>query len=757
MHDRRSVYRSASGLGAWVCRGLALATAATLALGAAAATQVAVPPRPPMLPPATEQAPAASPPARPAEAIDERFASRIPWRFLGPHDEPEPTFDQLAIDLGEPWTIYAGSPDGYPWRLTPGTDSPFTGDAAERFVTGPPARTLVPDPRRPGVVYATADGGLLLRHDSASGQLRAVSVWPRPPVSPDDRASRYRFLPDFPVFFSAHDPDAIYAAGNLLFVSTDGGQSWAAVSPELAASPGADGSATLVDAFESALEPGVLWTGSSDGRVHVSRDFAASWQEVTPPGLAAGSAVELEPHASAPGTVYLASRPSAGGEAASLWRSDDYGASWVAIGAGLPAGAELHALLADPARSGLLFAGTSDGLYFSFDDGRGFRAWPVQPPGGKADVRALAAAGEALVVSIAGRGLWAIDDLGPLRQLDAEALTDPFHLFTPRSVTLRGLAGSETAHRGLAIFYRLGELAEGSEIELEILDPAGEAIRSFSTVAGTAGDAQTPGAEPGLNRFDWDLRRAPASAEGAAGWIGGPRVAPGAYLVRLAVGPSSTTAQFRVVKDPRSLASREALEAQLAFVARLDALIARLDELEAEIGSFDRMLAAVPPISVAAASEPAERRSRRAQLVVATRELRQEVDALAARAGAGNGGLPAQLARLARLAEMSLDRPTDPAIAVLDELEAEIETLRQRLRRLEGERLPALNALRREAELPALLPALPRAAEESRSAPPREETASPPEPVGSSAVAAPLPNPNTGTPSPDPEEIRNNS
>lgn len=667
-----------------------------------------------------------TPPADLATLVDGGFARQLPWRFLGPSDGSSSgeglDFGHLAVDPRPPWRLYAARPDGAPLRLTPGAQSPFGSASAERFATVPPAHRLIPDPRH-DVVYATAGQGTLLRFEEGSGQLRVVSVWPRPEGFGTGPVARYRFDRHFPVFFSAHDPDALFAAGNLLFTSTDGGQSWAAVSSDL--TRGSRGGGTLVTALESHLEAGVFWTGSSDGLVHVSRNFAATWQNVTPPILPANARITaLEAHPRAPGYLYLAAVTSGAGAQPWVFRTQNYGASWTRITRGLEGAPTVRALVADDQRAGLLFAATDNGLFFTLDDGRRWHPWPQPQDGTAPAILDLELHGDTLIAAVAGQGLWVLDELGPLRQLSPEVVTDAFHLFTPRRATLRGAndpnraaAGPDPGPaEGLAIFYYLAELPPGTPLRLEILDPGGETIRTFEALGG----------QPGLNRFDWDLRYPPAeglaAVQGMNLWSGGPRVLPGPYLIRLAVGGNSTTAQFRVAQDSRSLASPEALTARRDLLLHLRDELSRIALLRSELRDLARILAAAPPVDATAldagtsSGEASPETPIAASLAARTRDLRQRLEGLDLLLGPAalvgpeaqrSGGLLEQLSTLAALVELSLDRPTDQQAAVLDELVAEIDAAENGLRRAQEEELPALKQERQQLGLAQLLPPAP--------------------------------------------------
>ena len=307
------------------------------------------------------------------------------------------------------------------------------------------------DPRDPDVVYVGAvgsspgGGGALQRYDHRTGQIRLVNVWPEHHGGIGPGELKYRFGWTFPIRFSPHDPNVLYTGGNRVFRSTDEGQSWEPISPDLTRAAadklgpsggpitldtsGAEHYCTLYALAESPHEPGVLWAGSDDGLVHLSRDGGRNWRNVTPPDLPEWSFVRtVEPSPHAPGTLYLAAtRYKLDDPAPYLYRTADYGGSWQAItGSGdlaIPADDFTRVIRADPHCPGVLYAGTETGLHVSLDDGATWRRWrsnfPVTP------IYDLKIEGADLVVATHGRSFWILDDLTPLHQAAAGAGDGP--------------------------------------------------------------------------------------------------------------------------------------------------------------------------------------------------------------------------------------------------------------------------------------------------------------------------------------------
>jgi photosystem II stability/assembly factor-like uncharacterized protein len=399
-------------------------------------------------------------------------------------------------------------------------------------------------PDDPKVVYVGAVGsspgglGSLQRCDLRTGQIQLVNVWPQNyggAIAP--KTFKYRFPWTYPILFSPHDPNVLYAAGNMAFRSIDEGHSWQAISPDLTRNDPAkqepsggditlDNSAaeiycTISSLRESAHEPGVFWAGSDDGLVHISRDGGASWQNVTPPGLPEWTWVRvLEPSPHDPATCYMAAtRYKLDDNTPYLYKTNDYGATWTRISEGIPADDYTRVIRADPNCAGILYCGTETGLYVSLDDGASWRRWQSNLP--VAPIFDLKVKGTDLVIATHGRSFWVLDDLTPLHQAKASAgqTGQAVTLVAPRT-TMRVLPDlysdwlptegrvytvgvgntatyiakrTETGHiqrtyldagqgapRGAVILYHLSnELPAGAKASLEFLDQSGAVVRAY--------------------------------------------------------------------------------------------------------------------------------------------------------------------------------------------------------------------------------------------------------------------------------------
>jgi hypothetical protein len=478
-------------------------------------------------------------------------------------------------------------------------------------------------------------------YDHRTRQTRDVTVWPELYGWGEGAESlKYRFQWTFPIVFSRHRTNVLYACSNHVHRSTDVGGSWEVISPDLTRNDpsrlrpsggpvtrdntGAEVYCTIFSLAESLIDPAVLWAGSDDGLVHVSRDGGTTWQNVTPaadllPDWALISIIEPSPH-DATSAYVAATRYKLDDTAPYLLRTNDYGATWTLITEGIPTHEFTRVIREDPSRRGLLYAGTETGLFVSFDDGRHWDPLrgnlPVVP------VYDLTIKGVEMVVASHGRSFWILDDLTPLHQMSDALIDAAHHLFQPRAaVRLRtparrfpddpkvDLVNYERAdttvvsyfpvngeHRyldagdnppaGVVIQYYLREQPEGP-ITLDVLSGDGQTtLRSFS-----------PEARPGLNRFVWNMRLAGEPRIGDKSldaWQrdDGPMVLSGTYQVRLTVEGHSQSKPLEIVPDPRIAASTGDLQSQFDMLMTIAGKIGAVNRQINRVGTLQEQLAA---------------------------------------------------------------------------------------------------------------------------------------------------------------------
>ena len=625
---------------------------------------------------------------------------------------------------------------------------PVNGNGREMYgVGGGESGYIAARPDQADVFYAGSYGGLLTRYDRRTGERRMINVWPENPMGHSSADIRERFQWTFPIVLSPRDPRVLYVGSQHLWRSVDEGQSWTRISPDLTRhapetmgpsggpitldQTGVETYATLFTIAPSPRDSLVIWTGSDDGKVFVTRDGGRSWTDVTPPELkdfARISLVEASPHATAKAYV-AANRYQSGDEAPYAWRTDDFGRTWTRITTGIPGGDYLRAIREDPRRPGLLFAGTEHGVRASWDDGAHWQSLRRGLP--DTQVPDLLVRDNDLVIATHGRSFYVMDDIAPLRQMtSAPAPATAPRLYRPSDAMRTG--------RGVNVYYSLARPAR--RVTLEFVDANGAVIRSFT---GTAADTARGGAggeddeeseesparprdprvsvKPGLNRFTWDLRHPGADDfPGLVFWaarIVGPRALPGEYRVRLSVDGRPVGAEaFRVTADPRSRATQADLRAQFALALRVrertgDAnrgvrLVRGIRE------QVDARLARTRDPAVIAAAEALKGRLAVIEDSLYNPRLRSSQDPLNYPIRLNN-----KMAALLGTLESAEAAPTTQTVAVYEDLSRRIGVQLAALDAVVRDDLPRLNAALRGARLPAVRPEPLRDDDEAR---PRE-------------------------------------
>lgn len=685
------------------------------------------------------------------------------WTSLD--NQPTAQFYHVIADDSFPFRVLGSQQDNTSVSIASRSAGFGIGRTDWHDVGGGESGYLAPKPGEPDVVYGGSYDGYLTRFDRRTGQERDINPYPDNPMGHGAEGAKYRFQWTFPIVVSPHDPNTVYAASNVLHRTTNEGQHWDVVSPDLTRNDpsklGPSGGPitrdnTSVEYFctifamaESRREPGVLWTGSDDGLVHVSRDGGRTWRNVTPTALPEWSTIsQIDPGAHAPGTAYVAAhRYRLDDFTPYAFVTRDYGATWRSIAGDLPAdGGFVRAVREDPVRPGLLYAGTETGLWFSIDEGARWRPLRVNRPGLIADlakpdgeargalplvpVTDLVVKDDALVVATQGRSFWILDDLGPLRQMTAEASAAPAWLFTPAPAYLyggpggaRGAAGANPAP-GSTLYYRLAaEPKEKEEVTLEILDGSGAVLRRFSNLEDEGGDeggeeggggrgrsARRLPAKAGLNKFTWDLRGAEASRfKGLILWGGGlqgPRVVPGGYQARLTAGGRSQVAAIEVRKDPRLSTTAADYAKRYDLHARIRDKLTETHEAIVALRDVREQLKAVAERSKAAGQDTtiaAEAAALSKQLTAVEEALYQTRN----KSGQDPLNYPIRLnnklSMLTGVVDGADAPPTDQAVAVYADVAARIDAQLSALREALGPGLAGFNRLVRDREIPAVV------------------------------------------------------
>lgn len=610
----------------------------------------------------------------------------FPYRLLGAQQ------DNSALRIRSR-SLSGGSIGNRDWEPTAGGESGW----------------ITARPDAPDVVFGGSYMGYLVRVDHATDAERGVNVWPEDTMGHAAKDVKYRFQWNFPLLYSRHDTSRLYAAGNQLFASDNEGQKWTPISPDLTrADPSrmeASGGritkdntsieyyGTIFSIAESALDAKLLWTGSDDGRIHISRDGGGAWSDVTPRGAPADlqwNTLEASPFEAA-GLYAVGTRYKLGDRRPYLYRTSNGGQSWSAIVDGIHADHFTRTLRADPARRGVLYAGTERGLYLSENDGDSWRAFQLNLP--QVPITDLHVRDGDLIAATQGRGFWILDDLTPIAQDDGTALK----LYAPRR-SYRLNAGADAQPRaagtnppaGSTLYFRLPRAATADD----------DLTLSFTTLAGEAiiGYTRKPGAEElkdakplnqqdlrllpgvaGLNRFAWDGRYPAASRfDGMVLWgddaLPGPRVVPGRYRATLSFAGQSQSVEFEILADPRLATTADDYMAQFNAAREVSA---RLSEVHTRVGKLlelEKALAALKPRikdqpALVSAAETLEKQRAAATEALYQPSLRSEQDPLNFPVRLNN-----KLATLLFYISYGDNRPTDSQLALKDELFARAAT-----------------------------------------------------------------------------------
>jgi photosystem II stability/assembly factor-like uncharacterized protein len=524
-------------------------------------------------------------------------------------NQPTAEIYRLVVDDQWPYRVYGSQQDNSTISIPSHGFVAWNREPPEWYsVGGCESGHIAIDPRDPDVVYAGCYGGSISRVDRKTGDGREIIAYPQLQLGQAARDLEYRFQWNAPIRLSPHDPDVLYHTSQVVHRSTDEGQSWEVISPDLTTdnleqqdyaggpisrdSTGVEVYNTIFAFEESPHREGELWAGSDDGRIHVSRDNGGTWTEITPQGFPAGATVNVISHsAHDPDRVFVAAyRYRENDFRPYVYRTVDGGKSWSLLTDGrngIPATHFTRSVVEDPVRQGLIFAGTEFGLYVSFDDGRRWQRFgddeklgddlPVTP------ITEMAIHRNDLILATQGRSFWILRDLSALRQVD-QVGDQPLQLFAP-AVAYRGGMPAR-------IWFWAEEKPE-QPVKLEVLE-GDQVLASWEWKPGAEDEAAGGrgrgggffgfGAaeltvDAGINSFAWPLRlKAPEAPQGVVHWGFTPGVAvlPGEYTVRLSSGDWSQTQPLRVEKWPTIAAS----DADLAEQHELGKRIAgRLQEI----------------------------------------------------------------------------------------------------------------------------------------------------------------------------------
>jgi photosystem II stability/assembly factor-like uncharacterized protein len=541
----------------------------------------------------------------------------------------------VAVDDEVPYHVLGNKQDGSSYR---GPSRSLSGGFGGSAITtsqwtstgGCEDGFAVPDPTDANIVWSGCDNGKLDRMDLRTGQSREVTVWPDVALGWAPKDVKYRWDWVFPIAIDPLDHNRVYAGSQFVHMTTDGGQSWKVISPDLTrndkshqASSGGitadnlttyDG-ATLYAIAPSPAKEGVIWAGSDDGEVQVTEDGGAHWTNVTAhiPNLPPWGVVwNITPSKYAAGSAYVAiNLQNSGDYTPYVYKTSDFGATWTFIGGGVPksVNSSPHCIIEDPERKGMLYLGTDNGVYVSWDDGSHWTRLRSNLPPAPVYWMVLQPRFGDLVIATHGRGFFILDDVAPLREYQ-EAQAQPAHLFKPRAAyRFRRVDAGRQNDAGSRV---IGENPPyGADLNFWLKSPVDHVELSFVDAHGDVVRTMTVHGRAGLNRVWWDLRyesaKAPDLLTSLPGepWVragrhlagygfrvpeAGPVVPPGAYTVRLAAGASHLTAPLQVEPDPHTLGTAQSIGAQVRFILEVRAelnevadMVNRLEQLRKQV------------------------------------------------------------------------------------------------------------------------------------------------------------------------------
>ena len=554
-------------------------------------------------------------------------------------NQPTAQFYRVSTDNSFPYRIYGAQQDNSTVRIKHRSSGSSITERDWEPSAGGESAHLAPDPKNNEIVFGGTYKGYMMMQDHSNGQIRSVNIWPDNPAGSGAEVMKYRFNWNFPVMFSPNNPNKLYAGSNYLHLSENSGQTWKTISPDLTRNipetikssggpitqdnTGAEYYANIFAIAESELEEGVIWVGSDDGLIHITKDGGETWENITPPKKLSpelNMINSIDPSPFKKGKAYIAATSYKFGDYTPyLYKTEDYGKTWSLITDGINSNYYTRVIRSDKKREGLLYAGTEWGMYISFDDGNSWSKFQLNLP--ITSIRDLAVKDNDLVVATHGRSFWIIDDLTPLHQLNDNNHDDDAILFKPdlsyRMAQSGGwnrpnnLLSGQNHPNGVIINYYIKNLQEGDYIRIDIENKDGSVIRTFTNnqdkysqiennetnkmvgnpVLSNPNDIDNAlssdnlvslSPKSGGNRLIWDMRYPGfKSFEGMVLYSSpnvGPKVAPGKYNIKMTYNDQILQKEFEIVKDPRVKISQADYQDQLDFLINVRDEVSRANQ-----------------------------------------------------------------------------------------------------------------------------------------------------------------------------------
>ena len=644
-------------------------------------------------------------------------------------NQPTSQFYRVTTDNHFPYRIYGAQQDNSTIRIPHRTDGRFITESDWESTAGGESAHLAVDPLNNDIVYGGSYGGLLTRVNHKTNETRAINVWPDDPMGHGAEDFKFRFQWNFPIFFSPNNNKRLYAASNHLHVTENEGQSWKVISPDLTRNDpktlvssggpitkdntGVEYYGTIFAATESPFEKGLLWTGSDDGLIHVSKNNGETWTNVTPrklPEWMMINCIEIDPFTKG-GAYVVGTKYKSGDYKPYIYKTENYGKSWKQITNGIADEDFTRALRADPKRKGLLYAGTERGMYISFDDGKNWQKFQLNLP--IVPITDLAIKNDNLIAATQGRSFWMIDDLTPLHQLNKNLSNQDFFLYKPKDAyRMSGGNGrtSKTAGTnhpgGVAINFYIKEENKKDTISLRFFDSANQLITTFSTKADKEKDENKLTLEEGNNIFYWNMMY--KGAERVTGMIlwwaslSGPMALPGNYSVELAVNNKVKREAFTILKNPVSETTFADLKAQFDFINDINT---KMTETHVALKNVQKIRAQVNQLK-----KTIKDKTKHKNIIDFANKLVKEMTVIEetlyqtkSKSGQDPLNYPIRLnnklAHINSLTRVGNYKPTDQEIAFKNEVTRDINIELAKLYTLFNERVTTLNTMVKESDI----------------------------------------------------------
>ena len=513
------------------------------------------------------------------------------------HNQPTAQFYRVTTDNSFPFRIYVAQQDNSTLRVNYRSSGGGISEDDWEPTAGGESAHLAIDPLDNDIVYGGSYGGYLTRVNHKTNSERGINVWPDNPMGYGAEGMKYRFQWNFPIHFSKHDPKKLYTFSNHVHVSEDEGQSWEIISPDLTRNDpkklkssggpitqdntGVEYYCTIFAANESSIKEGLMWVGSDDGLIHLTKDGGNNWENVTPSNMPKWLMINsIEPSPFDPAVCYVAGTLYKTGDFKPyLYKTSDYGKTWSLITNGIKSEHFTRVLRADPEKKGILYAGTESGMYISFDDGNSWNSFQLNLP--IVPITDLTIKENSLIVATQGRSIWALDDLTVLHQIDQNTTNKEINLFKPKtSYRTRGRGGKETLTEGtnlpngVIVHFNVKNFSpDKDELSIHFKEQDGTIIKTYKS----NDEIDKLEIKSGGNTFVWNtLYEGAEILDSMIFWsasFSGAKAVPGKYKVVLEKNGESQEQEFEILPDPRSEVSISQMRLQFDFVNKVNATV----------------------------------------------------------------------------------------------------------------------------------------------------------------------------------------